>query len=458
MTMVTILVAGGGIGGLAFACTLLEEKSTQNTHQEAHGTRVVVLERASSAEAMKTQLSHSLSLRADVGGIRAVARLGQEEELRASATGSQGFIVAEVVDRQVRKVLASDEVFSNAGGGIRINRFVLWQALLKRAQALGADVRFGAEVTGLQQIDLKDHRGESGVTSTTQHCVEVTLADGPILRGDVLVAADGVGSVVRRILVPTWTPNFLDTIIVGATVDVDDTDAALPSALRRRHGSVCGRRGTSVFIADEGNNRVLVGLALPTSHTTRCRRDALQHDKALLARALDAATEYGDELQPLIAKALLAPSASVITCRDGMCIPPQGRVVFIGDASHPVSPFAGAGANMALVDAVQLADMLSDALTPHEGFGVPHDIPCVLLQFFEQTAPKWNKVVQRQRSTIQVLHTTSKTGLFLRDTTFAVFRFAVVHPRVSAVTATTTLAALVAGVACGVWRLVRALA
>jgi 2-polyprenyl-6-methoxyphenol hydroxylase-like FAD-dependent oxidoreductase len=37
---------------------------------------------------------------------------------------------------------------------------------------------------------------------------------------------------------------------------------------------------------------------------------------------------------------------------------PRGNVVLIGDANHPVTPFSGSGANMALLDAVVLARQL----------------------------------------------------------------------------------------------------
>ncbi|WP_449425376.1 FAD-dependent oxidoreductase [Rhodanobacter lindaniclasticus] len=44
--------------------------------------------------------------------------------------------------------------------------------------------------------------------------------------------------------------------------------------------------------------------------------------------------------------------------------PAQGRLVFIGDAAHAMSPQLGQGVNMALLDAAMLADVLAEDTTP----------------------------------------------------------------------------------------------
>lgn len=56
-----------------------------------------------------------------------------------------------------------------------------------------------------------------------------------------------------------------------------------------------------------------------------------------------------------------------------MRAPVQGRVVFLGDAAHAMSPQLGQGVNMALLDAQALADALADHVDVDEGLrSYPH--------------------------------------------------------------------------------------
>lgn len=77
-------------------------------------------------------------------------------------------------------------------------RFTSWNALYRPLlHSLVRDrYRMGAEVAGFEQD------GE-GVT--------VRLDGGKTVRGDLLVAADGVGSTVRRILLPDHEPQYAGT-------------------------------------------------------------------------------------------------------------------------------------------------------------------------------------------------------------------------------------------------------
>jgi salicylate hydroxylase len=63
----------------------------------------------------------------------------------------------------------------------------------------------------------------------------------------------------------------------------------------------------------------------------------------------------------------------VLLDREPMTAAEGGRVILLGDAAHPMSPFQGQGGNMALVDAVDLAGRIRVATAT--------DIPELVRQF-----------------------------------------------------------------------------
>jgi 2-polyprenyl-6-methoxyphenol hydroxylase-like FAD-dependent oxidoreductase len=73
---------------------------------------------------------------------------------------------------------------------------------------------------------------------------------------------------------------------------------------------------------------------------------------------------------------------------------PQANVIFIGDANHPMSPFSGNGANMALLDAVVLAKELSSCAS----------IRAAIETFDADSMPRSQKSIDRSRIVIALLH------------------------------------------------------
>jgi 2-polyprenyl-6-methoxyphenol hydroxylase-like FAD-dependent oxidoreductase len=88
--------------------------------------------------------------------------------------------------------------------------------------------------------------------------------------------------------------------------------------------------------------------------------------------------------------------------------PVRGCVAFLGDASHAVSPLGGSGANMALSDAVALAEAFHRATKNiHKRFdqgrgaqrrGGGHR------RLLRATSPKIRELVERQRTIASLLH------------------------------------------------------
>jgi 2-polyprenyl-6-methoxyphenol hydroxylase-like FAD-dependent oxidoreductase len=70
------------------------------------------------------------------------------------------------------------------------------------------------------------------------------------------------------------------------------------------------------------------------------------------------------------------------------------HVVFLGDANHAVTPFAGNGANMALCDGWDLAEQLLKSASVEEAVKMYDDI----------VVPRANKVVKQSHIAIAIGH------------------------------------------------------
>lgn len=157
-----VLISGAGIAGPALAWWL-----------GAYGARTTVVE---VAPALRTS-----GFRVDFRGptqLGVLAEMGVLVEVRRHATGGGAM---RWVDAQGREVFELPAEF--AGGDVEIHRADLSRLLVERSRPQ-ATYRFGDAVTGLEQ------RREG---------VEVTFRHGGPERFDLVVAADGIHSGVRRL-------------------------------------------------------------------------------------------------------------------------------------------------------------------------------------------------------------------------------------------------------------------
>lgn len=154
-----VIVVGGGIAGLSAAIALRRT-----------GHEVVVLERASRID----PVGAGITLFANA--MRALDRLGVREAVAARGAAATRSAILTRQGRELARV-PSDLL----AGTIAVHR-----ADLQAELAAGAgDVRLGIEITAVEQ-------GEGGVVARG--------ADGSEARGDLLVGADGLSSVVRRVI------------------------------------------------------------------------------------------------------------------------------------------------------------------------------------------------------------------------------------------------------------------
>jgi 2-polyprenyl-6-methoxyphenol hydroxylase-like FAD-dependent oxidoreductase len=313
-------VIGAGVGGLTASIAL-----------QRAGAEVVVLERRADTEALREGggmvIWHN-ALRAlrlidvDLDGIGAPIEQMQWRSPRDEPLGSW-------------PVLELSKQFGVPVKGL--TRAALHPHLLSWVRD-GA-LRIGAECVGYAQ----DRQGGG---------VVVSLADGDEIRGDALIAADGLNSVIRRQLRGDDPTRYSGYVIDFGVVDFDHP--ALVGGFREYDG-----RGTRFIYFPVADDRWYWACIY-------CRpargRDAAAASKAELLE------RYRDWPEPV--EALIdATDTAAIFGRDGLDRKPvarwgDGRVTLLGDAAHPMTPNLGQGACQAIEDAVVLGRCMKDASDP----------------------------------------------------------------------------------------------
>jgi 2-polyprenyl-6-methoxyphenol hydroxylase-like FAD-dependent oxidoreductase len=246
------------------------------------------------------------------------------------------------------------------------NRRTLRQILLA---GLGDAVEFGREVVAVRDTGR-------GVTAS--------FADGGTVGGDVLVAADGINSTVRRQLLPG--AELYDTGLRGiygyAILDWHLRDV-LPDRLLVGSPRVIGPDGITMALGAyrpaESPQRAAARLApyARLSHVPEYVKwtlvgspDRLGATESWLRSAnpeqLHAlAGRIVADWHPVLAELVHCadpPATFSLSIRGALPVPPwpTSRITLLGDAIHATTPAGGPGANVALRDAALLAERLTE--------------------------------------------------------------------------------------------------
>ncbi|TKX23978.1 FAD-binding domain-containing protein 19 [Elsinoe australis] len=222
-----------------------------------------------------------------------------------------------------------------------MHRADLQRVLYEKAQELGVEFRFGAQVV--------EHRLD---------VPEVTLKNGDCITGDVVVAADGLWSRTRAALLAAPSPPIptgdLAYRIVLPVTDIRDPEL-------RRHISTprvsmwVGPGCHTIMYPLKNNTQVNVVLLVP---------DTLPAGVAKASGDLDEMRGLFEEWDPRL-KTLLSYVTSVDKWKLMHLteLPnwhnPTATAVFLGDACHPMLPYLAQGAGSAIEDGATLGILLS---------------------------------------------------------------------------------------------------
>lgn len=357
-----VAVFGAGISGLTFVAAL---------RRAVPEAQIEVFERDAAPDSRPQ--GYSLGLKRELG-IPVLRRLGLFEQLRPSLTPVTNFVF---VDQRGRHLLE----LPNSGNDnkhltLRVRRDRLKAAL--RSAAPDVTIHYGAECVGYR------HVGER---------IEVQLRSGEAVQADYVVAADGVGSALRQQVIGDPKRYLGLSAIVGeAPIAVEHP------LLSGGYFMTLGDSGSSVFCYREAE-----GVHLSFTQHAASEASLAAETPAVLLRRIQEATAAWHEPIPTIT-AMLDPTTIVVRGyydREPTRHVRDGRLWLIGDAAHPMCPFQGQGANIAMLDALELADALEAA----DANGMP---PAQAKRLEAKIVARGRKAVLESRNAAKRFHTTSR--------------------------------------------------
>jgi 2-polyprenyl-6-methoxyphenol hydroxylase-like FAD-dependent oxidoreductase len=339
----TAIIAGGGIGGLAAAATLARRGHAVTVVERAPrlidvGSGLVLYPNGvAAADAISARLGRR---------IRSAGHPAGPDEVRLILSASGRVLTQEPIGLIGRRYGTPQ---------VSILRTALQEALVDEATAAGARLCLG--------LAVRDY-------VIGERSVSVQLSDGSNRRADLLVAADGIRSAIRRRMLGDEPPEYRGyTSVRGRTT----------GTWIQPQGFVANGRGVQLFAAPVGAHTLY--------WTAKITAPAGVWPDLGIAGALRALERqlagWHAPIVRLIAEASPADVAVTdIYDRDPAPRWTDGRVVLLGDAAHPMAPALGQAANMALEDAVVLAG----ALRAHGASGVSAALREYQRQRTERTA------------------------------------------------------------------------
>lgn len=353
-----VIIVGGGLAGLTTALALLRA-----------GIDVEVYEQAPEVKEIGAGIQISAN------GSRVLYHLGLESDLAPLIFKPEGKIVRMWNTGETRRLfdLGVESVRLYGFPYFMVHRADLLDVLANAIRREKPDaIHVNAQGVGFDQ----DGDG-----------VALTLQDGSVVRGDVLIGADGIHSKVRDLLFQAEPPRFTGTIAWRGLIP----RKALPERLHDRVGTNWVGPGGHVvhyfvrgdellnFVGIRENNEWQVESWTAQGTVDECLRDY----------------EGWHEDVRLIIRNIGVPYKWALKVRKPMEKWVRGRIALLGDACHATLPYLAQGASMGFEDAVVLTSCLTSAGS---------DVEEALQRYEAARRPRASKIVNQSTEMGTVFH------------------------------------------------------
>jgi 2-polyprenyl-6-methoxyphenol hydroxylase-like FAD-dependent oxidoreductase len=322
------LIAGASIAGPALAYWL-----------ERYGWRTTIVERA---PALRTG-GQNVDLKG--AGLQVIARMGLEDQVRAAYTGELGLEFVQAQGHVLARFPVGDPSGMSLTSEVEILRGDLAE-LLVSATSARTEYRFGEWITSVRQED---------------GAALVTFEQGNAERFDLVVAADGIGSDTRRLVVDDEpVVSSLGVEATWATIARTDSDADWWRWFNAPGGTISLRPDR------QGTMRVLVTRTLARGEKRDvARRRTLDEQRALLRQTFSGAGWEADRVLEALedVEDLYFEVVGQVHAQRWS----KGPVVLLGDAAYCPSPVTGMGTTLAVVGAYVLAGEIAKHTALRDG-------------------------------------------------------------------------------------------